>query len=175
MVFGVIERESGRCRLRGGQSISPSAEMDPHMPETHQSPKLKNPLLSCGSHPLLVLVHIENENCVIFISYCPSHSSSALNIQALLMCLWVFIVFFYVCNFTALLVLISKRRTILPSHLTVGLENDMFSALRVGSEQLAVNKAKDHRLTERLAGKINKYWHSLFFPSVHPMRQKSVK
>lgn len=75
----------------------------------------------------------------------------------------------------ALHVLISKKWTILPSHLAGRLENDVFSALRAGSEQLAVNKAEDHRLTGRLAGKINKYWHSLFFPSVHPMQQESVK
>lgn len=134
-----------------------NAEMDSHMPETQQPSKLENPLLNCGSHPPLVLVHTENEDSVMFISYCPSHRSSALNIQTLLMCLKEFIVFFYVCNFIALYVLISKRRTIPLPHLTVGLENDMFSALRVGSEQLAVNKAKNHRLTESLAGKINKY------------------
>lgn len=149
--------------------------MDSHMLETQQPSKLENPLLSCESHPPLVLVHTDHEDSVMFISCCPSHRSSALNIQTLLMCLMTFIVFFYVCNFIALYVLISKRRTILSSHLTTGLENDMFSALGVGSEQLAVNKAKDHRLTEKLAGKINKYWHRLFFPSVHPMRQKSVK
>lgn len=125
------------------------------MPETQQPSKLENPLLSCGSHPSLVLVHTENEDSVMFIRYCPSYRSSAVNIQTLLMCLKMFTVFFYVCNLIALYVLISKRRTILPSHLTVGLENDMFSALRVESEHLAVNKAKYHRLTERLAGKIN--------------------
>ena len=61
------------------------------------------------------------------------------------------------CNLTALHVLISERRTILLSHLAGRLENDVFSALRARSEQLAVNKPEDHRLTMRLTGKINKY------------------
>lgn len=82
--------------------------------------------------------------------------------------------FFHYCNVTVLHVMISKRRTIPPSHFSGRLEN-VFPALRAGSEQLAVNKAEDHRLIARLAGKINKYWQSLLFPSLHQMGQKSVK
>lgn len=143
------------------------------MPETHQSSESGNPLLMWKGHSPLVLVHMESENTNTY--------------QLLLQPqqLWTFkpcsctaqyvnSFSFHDCNVAALHVVISKRRTIPPSHFSGRLEN-VFSALRAGSEQLAVNKAEDHRLTVRLAGKINKYWHSLLFPSLHWMVQKSVK
>lgn len=57
------------------------------------------------------------------------------------------------------------------------MENYVFSALRAESEQLAVNKAEDHRLTAKLSGKKtnNKIMTEAVPPSLHPVSQESYE
>lgn len=48
------------------------------------------------------------------------------------------------------------------------MENYVFSAFTAESEQLAVNKAEDHRLTAKLAGKKKKKMTEAVLPFIAP-------